>query len=171
MKGIRHERLSKELFRLISTIYTFGIGDDRLSSVRISHIKISNDLSMLKIYYDYTDKSIKKEIVQELMERSSGFIKNQIAGAQIMRRIPQVTYHYDATEDNASGLDNIFAVIQAEKRKSYYDDEYEDDDYFDEDLDYFDEDYEDDYDEDDEEDDFDAYDDGLDDPVDEDEEI
>ncbi|HPY96421.1 MAG TPA: ribosome-binding factor A [Candidatus Cloacimonadota bacterium] len=159
MKGIRLERLRKELFKLASSAYTFSISDERLSSVRISNLKITNDLSLLKLYYDYTDNSISRELMQELMERSSGFIKNQIAGARIMRRIPQVTYHYDATEDKASELDEIFAVIQAEKRRSYEEDSDGDD--YEEDLNFFEEDYEDDFDDDDDE--LDEFEDGFDD--------
>ncbi len=149
MKGIRLERLRKELFKLVSNAYIFNVSDERLSSIRISNLKITNDLSLLKIYYDYTDNSIQRKLMQELMERSSGFIKNQIAGARIMRRIPQVTYHYDATEDRASELDEIFAVIQAEKRRSYEEDS--DGENYEEDLNFFEEDYEDDFDDDDDE--------------------
>ncbi len=156
MKGIRLERMKKELFKLISSAYAFSVYDDRLHSIRITGIKLSPDLLLLKITYDYFNRKISKKQMQELIEKSSGFIKKQIAGAKIMRRIPQISFQYDSTEEKASQLDKVFAVIEAEKRRnSYDDDEYDDDvdiidgdDFDDDEYDDFDNDEYDDFDDD-----------------------
>jgi len=161
MKGIRLERMKKELYKLISSAYAFSASDDRLHSVRVTNVKLTPDLLLLKIGYDYSDKSIRKKQMQELIEKSSGFIKKQIAGAQIMRRIPQISFQYDDTDEKASKLDNVFAVIEAEKRKSY-----DNDDDYDDDLDVIDDDFEDDdYDDFDDDDEYDDFDDDFEDEI------
>ncbi len=158
MKGIRLERMQKELYRILSTAYSMGAHDDRLHSVRITSIKITPDLHYLKISYDYLNKKVNKKQMQELLEKSSGFIKKQIAGAQIMRRIPEISFQYDKTEVKSSHLDKIFMVLEEEKRNNYYGDE--DDDYGDG-YDDFDENFEEDEYDDLDEDDYDEFEDGL----------
>lgn len=161
MKGIRLERMKKEIFKIVSTTYCFSAHDDRLHSARITNVKITPDLQNLKISYDYTDDQVSKKQMQELMEKSSGFIKKQIAGAHIMRRIPQISFQYDNTEDKAMELNKVFMALEAEKRKNNYGDE--DDDY--EDPDMIDDDFEDDYEDDYDDDEYDEFDDDFEDEI------
>jgi ribosome-binding factor A len=160
MKGIRLERMKKEIFKLVSTAYSFSANDDRLHSLRITNVKLTPDLQNLKISYDFIDSDVSRKQMQELIEKSSGFIKKQIAGAHIMRRIPEISFQYDTTEDKANELNRIFQSLEAEKRKNGYDDE--DDDY--EDPDMIDDDFEDEY-EDYDDDDYDDFDDDFDDEI------
>jgi hypothetical protein len=99
------------------------------------------------------------EEIREQLIKTSGYLKKQIAGAHVMRTIPELTFFYDDTEDRAEKVDKLLASIK---------DNYDDEDAYDPDIDL------DDYLDDDEyydlDEDEDLYDDLLDDEEEDDEE-
>lgn len=153
MKGFRLDRLQKELLKILTAVFNGEISDNRISGITVTKVKLSPDLSLLKIYFSDYDTKYSLEKIMEFLERSSGFIKKQIAGASIMRAIPQIVFEYDKTNERVSKLDDIFRVIAEEKRNNnYYDDDsdneyYEEDELDDEDFEDYD-DYNDDLDDD-----------------------
>lgn len=157
MKGHRLQRLEKELTRVIEVVISDSLQDRRLIGLTVTGVKLTADLQHAKIYYhtiDMLDKKLQNSIkeLNELLKKSSGFIKNQIAGARIMRCIPELSFEYDTTEEKARHMDSIFASIEASKKRNNDEFDEEDgdsiDDYEDidelEDLDEY-EDYDDDY--------------------------
>ena len=153
MKGFRLERLQKELLKILNSVFNGDISDERISGISITKVKLSKDLTFLKAYFSSYNEQIPLEKIIELLNRSSGFIKKQIAGANIMRTIPQIVFQYDETTERVGKIDELFRIIAEEKRNNnYYDDDrdnefYDDDELEDEDFEDYD-DYTDDLDED-----------------------
>ncbi|MCK9328736.1 MAG: 30S ribosome-binding factor RbfA [Candidatus Cloacimonetes bacterium] len=153
MKGFRLERLQSELYKVLYSVFNGEISDNRISGISITKVKLSPDLSLLKVYFSDYNQQIPLEKILELLNRSSGFIKKQIAGANIMRTIPQIVFQYDETNERVGKMDELFRIIAEEKRNNnYYDDDrdnvyYDDDELEDEDFEDYEE-YTDDLDED-----------------------
>lgn len=116
MARIRIKRLESELFKLISTTINFKLCDKNLTMVTITGVRLSNDLSYLRIFFSHFDETKTKNVLRSL-KKSGGFIKNEIAKAKFMRKIPELIFEYDKLEENARDLDKIFAKIQAEEKE------------------------------------------------------
>lgn len=149
MKNYRIPRLQEELKKIFNITLTQKLNDPALAWVTISEVVLSKDLRYAKLYFTHFNNPASHEEILEQLTISSGFFKKQIAGAQIMRTIPELSFFYDDTEDRAEKVEALLASV-----KDDYDDDNDDqdidiDDYLDDD-DYYD------FDEDDEEyDDFD----------------
>ena len=117
MSRIRIQRFEKELLKLVSSTINYKLRDKHLEFVSITSVKLSNDLSHAKFFYTHMNDEAREEI-QKVLEKSTGFIKQTIASAKLMRRIPEIIFQYDEVEENARKLDKIFAVIDAEKKNS-----------------------------------------------------
>lgn len=144
MKNYRIPRLQAELKKLFNTALAQKINDPALAWVQITDIVISKDLRYAKLYFSHYNNLASHDEIKEALIKSSGFFKKQIAGANIMRTIPQLSFYYDDTEDRAEKIEAIFADINKD---------YDDDDDYDPDIDiddYLDDDDYYDYDEDDE---------------------
>jgi len=145
-KSYKRDRLQKELQKIINAAFNGQIDDERLSGIEVTYVKISPDLSFLKVYFTDYIKELPPEKLIPLLIKSSGFIKKQIAGVGIMRTIPQITFEHDNSTQRAEHIENIFKRIAEEKRNNdYYDDDsdneyYQDDELEDEDLEDNDED-------------------------------
>ncbi|MDI3504129.1 MAG: ribosome-binding factor [Candidatus Cloacimonadota bacterium] len=148
MKNYRIPRLAHELKKIFNITLTQKLNDPALVWVNITEVLISKDLRYAKIYFSHYNNPASHEEIKEHLIKSSGFFKKQIAGAHIMRTIPELSFHYDDTEDRAEKVEALLASI-----KDDYDDDndpdidisdyLDDDDYFDYDDDEDDEDYED----------------------------
>ncbi|MCF7858473.1 MAG: 30S ribosome-binding factor RbfA [Candidatus Cloacimonetes bacterium] len=117
MARIRIKRLESELLKLISNIINYKLRDNNLTMVTVTGVKLTNDLSYLKIFFSHFDETNTEDVLNSL-NKSSGFIKNEIAKAKFMRKIPQLIFEYDKLEEEARDLDKIFAKINAEKKEN-----------------------------------------------------
>jgi ribosome-binding factor A len=114
MSSIRIKRMEKELKKLISSVVTYKLNDPHLEQITITAIQLTKDFSIAKIYF--TDLSdFPKEKVINVLEKSSGFIKNEIAKAKMMRTIPELSFYYDEVQEKAGKLEEIFQKIHKEE--------------------------------------------------------
>lgn len=116
MARIRIQRMEKELTKIISNTLLFKIRDKNLQSVTITSVKLTNDMSLLKVYFTHLGQESDKKVLAAI-NRSSGFIKKQIAEAKLMRRIPEIQFYYDKIAEKAHKLEDIFSQIEAEKEE------------------------------------------------------
>ncbi|MDZ4122078.1 MAG: 30S ribosome-binding factor RbfA [Candidatus Cloacimonadaceae bacterium] len=153
MKSYRLPRLQNELKKLFNTALSLKLNDPALAWVNITDVIISKDLRYAKLYFSHYNNPADHDTIRQHLIKSSGFFKKQIAGAKIMRTIPELTFYYDETEDRAEKIDRLLASVKDEyDDDSDYDPDIDIDDYLDDD-DYFDFDEEDeDYDDFDDED-------------------
>ena len=132
-KSFKTERLQKELQKIVNAMFQGDIADPRLSGIEITKIKISPDRTQMKIYFAGHPSEIPQEKIIELLIKSSGFIKKQIAGANIMRTIPQISFQHDATNKRVEKIEEIFKTIAAQKKNHNYYDNDNDNEYYDDD--------------------------------------
>ena len=143
MKNIRIERLQKELQHLTDSIFQGDIHDSRLSGIEITQTKLSPDFSHLKLYFTNINSNIDIQKTIELLNKSSGYIKKRIAGAKIMRSLPQIVFEYDNTNERVEKINKLFSLIADEKRnQNYYEDD-SDNDFYDDNDEILEEDLED----------------------------
>ncbi len=157
MKNYRLPRLSKELKKIFNTALSLKLNDPVLAWVTITEVIISKDLRYAKLYFTHFNNPASHDEIKAQLTKSSGFFKKLIAGAQIMRTIPELSFFYDDTEDRAERVDALLASIKDEYDEDYdpdidIEDYLDDDDYYDYDDDEEEEDDYDDFDDDDEED-------------------
>jgi len=152
MKNYRIPRLQEELKKIFNITLSQKINDPILAWVNITEVVISKDLRYAKLYFThYNNPASHEEILQSLI-KTSGFLKKQIAGAHIMRTIPELSFYYDNTEERAEKVENILAAVRDDYDEDY-DPDIDIDDYLDDDEYYDYDDDEDDYDDFDEDDD------------------
>ena len=120
MKNYRIPRLQEELKKIFNITISQKLGDPALAWVTITDVVLSKDLRYAKLYFSHYANPASHEEIREHLIKTSGFFKKQIAGAHIMRTIPELSYHYDDTEDRAEKVEALLARVK---------DEYDDDDY------------------------------------------
>ncbi len=155
MKSFRIPRLQEELKKLFNIALSQKLNDPQLAWVTITDVIISKDLRYAKLYFSHYQNPADHDRIKGLLTKSSGFLKKQIAGAHIMRTIPEITFYYDETEDRASKVDALLASIKDEyDNDEDYDPDIDIDDYLDDDelYDFEEDDYDEFEDDDDDED-------------------
>lgn len=123
-KFLRSERLSDLIHKELAIIIFKFCQDPRLSNLTITNVKLSNDLSIARVYFT-TFNSIKtsdivldpaidqKNIKQILtiLKNASNFLKTQLAHKMSLRKIPELKFFYDENTAHGIKMDNLFAKI------------------------------------------------------------
>ncbi len=140
MKSYRIPRLQEELKKLFNIAISQKLRDPFLDWVIITDVVVSKDLRYAKLYFSHYNNPASHEEIREHLVKTSGFFKKQIAGAQIMRTIPELSYFYDETEERAEKVDALLARLKDEYEDDDddYDPDIDIDDYLDDDDEYYD---------------------------------
>lgn len=147
VKSYRIPRLQEELKKLFNIVLTQKLNDPQLDWVSVSDVVISKDLRYAKIYFSHYNNPADHDQIRDLLYKSSGFFKKQIAGAKLMRTIPELSFYYDETEDKAARVEALLSSVKEkyDDDDSDYDPDIDYEDFLD-DEDFFDPDEEEDYD-------------------------
>ena len=99
------ERLAKQYQKELSKILCFEAKAEHLSSVTITEVRITNDLSYANIYYICPD--FVKDAVKDALEHSKGFLRGQLAHRIQTRKAPELIFKYDEALEYGNHINQI----------------------------------------------------------------
>ena len=134
MKSFRLERLQNEIKKILNSALSTKLNDPRLDWVIITEVTISKDLNYLKVFFCHYNNPLTHAQIKEILQKASGFFKKQIAGAKLMRTIPEISFFYDETEERAAKVEALLASVKDDfEDENDYDPDIDIDDYLDDD--------------------------------------
>jgi len=110
MDKIRPRRVAELLKNEISQILTNDVDDPRVQDVVITHVKVTADLSIARIYYSSYDKKSFKDL-EIGIDKSKNFIRRKLMTSVHMRKLPQLVFERDNIPEEAERLDEILRQI------------------------------------------------------------
>lgn len=112
--SVKIERISDALIEQISYIVSNKVKHQDVNFVTITDVKVSNDLSYAKVYFTVLDDS-KKDATSKALKEASGFIRHELRERVDIRQIPELTFVYDESIDNAKKIEDIIDKLHEEK--------------------------------------------------------
>lgn len=98
VKGRRKQRVAALIQREIAAMMIKDIKDPRLEGVTITHVLVSEDISLAKVFF-CTHKGMDVERVLKGFESAKGFLRLELAHALNLKRVPELRFIYDDTLD------------------------------------------------------------------------
>lgn len=95
----------------ISTIIDQKLKDPEKGFITVNAVKVSPDLKIANIYYTVLGDQEQREKSREVLERSSGFIRNELKPSIKSRWLPELRFFYDDTIDHAAKIDSLIRKI------------------------------------------------------------
>lgn len=90
----KQERIATIIRKNIAEIIQFDLKDPHLGFVTIPEVRVSSDFSYAKVYVSF----IKDEDIvpsMEVLEKSKGFIRSELASKLDTRRVPEISFVLD----------------------------------------------------------------------------
>jgi ribosome-binding factor A len=115
MASVKLERIASQIVRELSQIFYQEVNNEILKNVVVVDAKITNDLSMAKIYYTYLGNYDKITIAEELKNASS-FLRTALAQKIDIRTIPELRFVYDESTEYGEHIEDIIEEIHNEKK-------------------------------------------------------
>jgi ribosome-binding factor A len=107
MQWNRSDRLSENIRQEISEIVEYELSDDRIKSVTIASVKMSEDLKNVTIFVNIDgDKQQIKDALNAL-RHATGFIRYHLAQRLQLKRVPELSFSYDDTMSKAARIEQL----------------------------------------------------------------
>ncbi len=112
----RIDRVSKMMLREISEILNEEINDPWIKGIAITHVEVSRDLSIAKVYctFPLSEKKAKLGILQRL-KRAGSFFRGRLAERMDIKTMPRVVFCEDLEPIRKARIDDIFKKINEER--------------------------------------------------------
>jgi len=114
--NVKIERIASSITRELSKIFYEEVHNDVLKSVTIIDTKVTNDLSMAKIYYTFMG-DYDKVTIQEELKNASSFLRCELAKRIDVRNTPELRFVYDESTEYGEHIEDIIEEIHSEKNE------------------------------------------------------
>lgn len=108
--SIKIERISDALIEQISYIVSNKVKNKDINFVTITDVKVSNDLGFAKVYFTVLDDS-KIDVTLKALKEASGFIRHELRDRIDIRQIPELTFVYDESINEAKKIEDLIEKI------------------------------------------------------------
>ena len=108
--SIKIERISDALIEQISYIVSNKVKNKDINFVTITDVKVSSDLGFAKVYFTVLDDS-KKDSTLKALKEASGFIRHELRDRVEIRQIPELTFVYDESINEAKKIEDLIEKI------------------------------------------------------------
>lgn len=107
----RADRLSKQLLQVLSEALLTQVRDPRVSSVQVTAVNITSDLSYARVFYILMDATHPTEEVQRSLERAAGFLRSHVGQELRLRHIPELVFSYDESIERGRRMEQLLAGL------------------------------------------------------------
>ncbi|MBR4262464.1 MAG: 30S ribosome-binding factor RbfA [Bacilli bacterium] len=107
--SLKIDRYNSTFQKVISQIL-MEVKDQKLKSVVLTGVEITNDLSYAKVFYTILDNVNKKEI-EESLEKNKSYIRGQISKRVDIRHTPELRFYFDNSIEYGDRIEKIISDI------------------------------------------------------------
>lgn len=111
----RSHRVAEQMQRELADLLQFELKDPRVSMVTITAVEVTGDMAHAKIFYSAAKAS---DSLQNGLEKSSGFLRSQLAKRMLLRTVPQLHFVYDASIDIGMKMTQLIDAARASDNKT-----------------------------------------------------
>lgn len=112
MSSINHKRKESMLFKALAQIITEEITNANVAYPTVTGVELSADLSHLKVFLAF-DHSEEKSLAA--LNNAKGFVRSRIAKLPDMRKVPELHFLLDNSDDEGRRIDEILKKINSTK--------------------------------------------------------
>ena len=108
----RNQRLAAQILRSLSELLRFEIKDPALSSLTLTIVELTRDLSVATVYFSMLNLDDDPQPTIDGLKRASGFLRAKLGGALTVRHVPELRFVHD---DSAAHSEAISRLIDSSK--------------------------------------------------------
>ena len=111
----RNARLNEQFKREISQILSQKVRDPRVGYVLVTGVRVTPDLWMARVFFRPLDGERSVEEIQAGLEAAGAFIRRELGKVLRIRRIPELRFLHDTTQDSAQRIEDVLKEVLPER--------------------------------------------------------
>ncbi len=108
----RADRVGGQIQKVLSEVLKKRVRDPRVQMATISHVKMSADLKIARIYFMVPGGSKNKKEAIDGFHCASGYVKRILAQRLGLRYMPDLKFFYDESFDYGTHIDSLLRSIK-----------------------------------------------------------
>jgi ribosome-binding factor A len=108
----RAKRLGEQIQRELTELLRRDVKDERIGNVTITAVNVSGDLRTARVYYLVFGKQGPDPKVQQGLTSASGFLRNALSKALMIRYTPTLTFELDTTIEHGVRLTQLIDSLK-----------------------------------------------------------
>lgn len=109
---VKSDKVAGLIQKEISSIIQFEMKDPKLGFVTITDVRVTNDLSIAKVYVSFLGQQARKEAGMHVLERSKGFLRSELAKRLSMRKVPELKFLQDDSLERGNKIEKILSDLK-----------------------------------------------------------
>src|SRR6186997_3144878 len=110
--GSRPSRVGDQIRAELASLLTRDVHDPGIGFLTITRVKVSPDLQQARVYYtSIGDLKARKESARAL-GRATPFLRRQVGQRVRLRRVPELTFHYDEAIETGDRIERILLELK-----------------------------------------------------------
>ncbi len=110
----RPEKVGEAIQKIVSELILRGLKDPRIGFVTITGVKMTDDLSVAKIFYSVVGSDEEKKDSQAGLKSAAGFIRKEVGAQLKLRHVPEIHFKFDDTLERANNIERLLRQIHEE---------------------------------------------------------
>ncbi len=110
----RSQRVAQSIHRTLSELLRTEIQDARLADVTITHVDVSRDLAVARVYYTVRDTD--HSDADAAFRSAAGFLRRELAHEMRLRTTPELRFVRDDSLERGEAVNRLIdSVIERER--------------------------------------------------------
>lgn len=109
-RSTRMRRVDTALRQVLAEAVSRELSDPRLGFVTITRVEATQDSREAKVWFS-TLRPRERRASQEALDSARGLLQARVAAELKARHTPQLTFHYDSTEQDAAKLTRLIDEV------------------------------------------------------------
>lgn len=113
----RHERVGEEIAHEINAMLAGELKDPRLEgNVCVSEVRVQPDMKHARVFVSVrTENSKEQADAIKALEHASGFIRHELIERLQLRRLPDLHFTLDLSQEHTERIEQLLKQMKAEK--------------------------------------------------------
>jgi ribosome-binding factor A len=115
--GTRTERVGEQIRIELAELLTFKVRDPGIGFVTLTHVKVSPDLQIARVYYTTLGDEKARRESQRALERARPLFRRRLAERLRLRRVPELEFFFDESIERQDRIERILQDLEQERRE------------------------------------------------------
>jgi ribosome-binding factor A len=112
MEHKRADRIADLILKELAEVLLRKVKDPRVTDITLTNVEVSADLRHAKVYYSLLGDDEKRSKATVGLESARGFVKRELGKRLQLRRIPDISFCFDASLEHGSHIDRLLAELK-----------------------------------------------------------
>jgi ribosome-binding factor A len=112
----RHERVGEEIAHEINAMLAGELKDPRLEcSVVVSEVRVQPDMKHARVFISVRGTAKEQSDAVKALDHASGFIRSQLIERLQLRRVPELHFTLDHSQEYSERIDQLLKEMKKDK--------------------------------------------------------